>query len=135
MGIKTIGRFVYDSTTATAITADGAVPLPASTTSTNCVSCDGYNININRSGVYQIIGDFTFAATATGAVETQMYRNGNALAGAHALSTVATVGDFVSQTINSVITVPCNAPTATINFKAIDATSVRVANVVIIKVA
>ena len=38
MGIKTIGRFVYDSTTATAIAANGAIPLPASTVSTRCAS-------------------------------------------------------------------------------------------------
>lgn len=135
MGIKTIGRFVYDSSTATAIAANGAIPLPTSTVSTPCVSCDRYNITINRSGVYQISGDFTFAATAAGAIETQLYRNGNAVAGAHALSTAAAVGDYSSQTIDTVITVPCNSPTATINFKAIDATSVRVANVVVVKVA
>lgn len=135
MGIKTIGRFVYDSTTATAIAANGAIPLPASTVSTRCVSCDGYNININKSGVYQIIGNFTFSAAAAGPIETQMYRNGNAVAGAHALSTAAAASDFASQTVSTIITVPCNAPTATINFKALDATSVRVANVIVIKVA
>lgn len=135
MGIKTIGRFVYDSATATAVAANGAIPLPASTVSTRCVSCDGYNININKSGVYQIVGNFTFAASAAGPIETQMYRNENAVAGAHAISTAAAANDLASQAVSTVITVPCNAPTATINFKAIDATSVRVANVIVIKVA
>lgn len=67
--------------------------------------------------------------------ETQMFRNGNAIPGAHALDTVATVGDNVSQAFHAIVTVPKNAPTATLNFKSANATSVRVANVIVVKVA
>lgn len=66
---------------------------------------------------------------------TQMFRNGNAVPGAHALDTVATVEDNVSQAFNAIVTVPKNAPTATLNFKSANATSVRVANVIVVKVA
>lgn len=67
--------------------------------------------------------------------ETQMLRNGNAVPGAHALDTVATVGDDVSQAFHAIVTVPKNAPTATLNFKSANATSVRVANVIVVKEA
>lgn len=135
MGMKTIGRFVFDSSTATTLAADQNIPLPTTTISTNCLSCDGSNITINRCGVYQITANFTFVATATGANETQMYRNGNAVPGAHALSTAAAVGDNLPQSFSTVITVPRNAPTATINFKVADATSLEIANVIVIKVS
>ena len=46
MGIKTIGRFVYDTAPATPVAANGNVPIPTSTVSTPCVSCDGSNITI-----------------------------------------------------------------------------------------
>lgn len=70
-----------------------------------------------------------------GVQETQMLRNGNAVPGAHALDTVATVGDDVSQAFHAIVTVPKNAPTATLNFKSANATSVRVANVIVVKEA
>lgn len=74
-------------------------------------------------------------ATVAGVQETQMFRNGNAVPGAHALDTVATVGDDVSQAFHAIVTIPKNAPTATLNFKSANATSVRVANVIVVKVA
>lgn len=108
---------------------------PTSTVSNNCISCDGSNITINRCGVYEILANFTYTATVAGVQETQMFRNGNAVPGAHALDTVATVGDDVSQAFHAIVTVPKNAPTATLNFKSANATSVRVANVIVVKVA
>lgn len=118
MGVKTIGRFVYDSSTPAVVSANGNVPLPTSTVSNNCISCDGSNITINRCGVYEILANFTYTATVAGVQETQMFRNGNAVPGAHALDTVATVGDNVSQAFHAIVTVPKNAPTATLNFKS-----------------
>lgn len=46
MGIKTIGRFVYDAAPAMSVAANGNVPIPTSTVSTPCVGCDGSNITI-----------------------------------------------------------------------------------------
>ena len=106
-----------------------------STVSNNCISCDGSNITINRCGVYEVLANFTYVATVAGVQETQMFRNGNAVPGAHALDTVATVGDNVSQAFHAIVTVPKNAPTATLNFESANATSVRVANVIVVKVA
>lgn len=52
-------------------------------------------------GVYEVLANFTYVATVAGVQETQMFRNGNAVPGAHALDTVATVGDDVSPTRTS----------------------------------
>lgn len=111
------------------------VPLSNFTATSNCVSCDGSNVTISRSGTYLVTADFTFVATATGVQETQMYRGGNAVLGAHAIDTVATIGDYVSQSFSALVTVPKNAPLVTLNFKSTDATSVRVANVIVSKIA
>lgn len=46
MGIKTIGRFVYDTAPAMSVAANGNVTIPTSTVSTPCVSYDGSNITI-----------------------------------------------------------------------------------------
>ncbi len=132
---KILGRFVYDNATASTVTAGGNVPLPNSTVTNGCVSCDGSNITISRGGTYLVTADFTFVATATGVQETQMYRGGNAALGAHAIDTVAAVGDYVSQSFSALVTVPKNAPLVTLNFKSTDATSVRVANVIVSKTA
>lgn len=40
----------------------------------------------------------------------------------------------ISQAFHAIVTVPKNAPTATLNFKSANATSVRVANVIVVKV-
>ena len=52
MGIKTIGRFVYDTAPATPVAANSNVPIPTSTVSTPCVSCDGSNITIEIDWAY-----------------------------------------------------------------------------------
>lgn len=135
MGVKTIGRFVFDNATPSEISAGGNVPLPTSTTSNDCVSCDGSSITINRSGVYEVMANFTYVATVAGTQETQMYRNGNAVPGAHAIDTTAAVGDDTSQSMSAVLTVPRNAPMTTLNFKSVNATSVRIANAIVIKAA
>ncbi|HAU86181.1 MAG TPA: hypothetical protein DCW90_12015 [Lachnospiraceae bacterium] len=135
MGMKTIGRFTYDNATVSAVAAGEAIPVPNITVSTGCISCDGKNITINKPGVYEILCNFTFTATATGPIETQMYRGGNPIPGAHAVDTATTIGNYTSQAFHAVVTVPCNAPQAIINVKANYDTSVRVANIIVIKVA
>lgn len=77
----------------------------------------------------------TNAATEAGPIETQMYRNGNALPAAHAIDTGAAASNLVSQAFSALVTVPCNAPQATINVKALSATSVRIANIIVVKIA
>lgn len=46
MGIKTIGRFIYDTAPATSVAVNGNVQIPTSTVSTPCVGCDSSNITI-----------------------------------------------------------------------------------------
>lgn len=130
-----IGRFVFDNATPEAVEANANIPLPIETVSTRCIDCDGSNITINRAGNYRIEANFAFVGTAVGNIEVQMYRNGNAVPGAHAFSTFAAVDDYVNQAITAIITVPSNVPQATINFKPDQAASVRVANVIVTKLA
>ena len=135
MGCKTLARFNFDNATVATLAENGNVQFSSGTISNDCVSYDGSNITINRSGVYLILFNATFVATATGTVESQMYRNGNAVPGAHAIDTVAAVGDFVSQAYHALVTVPRNGSDTVINFRTPTATSERIANAIIVKVA
>lgn len=47
----------------------------------------------------------------------------------------AAASNLVSQAFSALVTVPCNAPQATINVKALSATSVRIANIIVVKIA
>lgn len=52
-----------------------------------------------------------------------------------AANTNAAASNLVSQAFSALVTVPCNAPQATINVKALSATSVRIANIIVVKIA
>lgn len=128
-----IGRFVYDSATVEAVDAGGNVPLTTAT-ATPLLTSDGTTVTFAQGGTYEVAFNATFSATAAGTIETQLYRNGNAIPGAHAYATAAAEGDLVPQSFTALITVPKCGQT-TVNVKAIDATSVAVANLIIVKVA
>ena len=133
MGLKTMGRFVYDSATASAVDAGGNLPFPSATTA-GCLSCDGETVTISQAGVYLVDVNATLAATEAGTVETQLYRNGNAVPGAHAYSTAAAEGDFEAQALSTVLSVPRYGQ-ATVNVKAVEAVDVVVANLLVVKLA
>lgn len=59
----------------------------------------------------------------------------NKMSAAHAIDTGAAASNLVSQAFSALVTVPCNAPQATINVKALSATSVRIANIIVVKIA
>ena len=134
MGCKTIGRFVFDSPTTAVVNANGNIPVPNSTITNDCIECDGTNITINRCGLYLVLVNLTHVATAADPVETQLFRNGMAIPGAHAIDTAAAAGDNVSQAYDALITVP-RCGSVVINVRAITATSIRIANVLVVKVA
>lgn len=48
---------------------------------------------------------------------------------------ILAASNLVSQAFSALVTVPCNAPQATINVKALSATSVRIANIIVVKIA
>ena len=54
---------------------------------------------------------------------------------ANVANTAAASGNLVSQAFSALVTVPCNAPQATINVNALSATSVRIANIIVVKIA
>lgn len=134
MGIKTIGRFVYDSSSATSLAVNDSVSGLSSTVSNRFINCDGTNIMIYKPGTYQVLVNLTLEATAASTVETQIYRNNAVVAGAHAVSTATAIGDFITQSYSTVISVSCGAPT-TINVKALTATNLRIANIIINRIA
>lgn len=134
MGIKTIGRFVYDSSSVTSLAVNDSVSGLSSTVSNRFIDCDGTNIIIYKPGTYQILVNLTLEATAVGTIETQIYRNNTVVAGAHAVSTATAIGDSITQSYSTVLTVSCGTPT-TINIKALTAMNLRIANIIINRIA
>ena len=59
MGMKTIGRFTFDSASTASVEANEAIPVPNATISTKCISSDGKNITINKPGVYEVLANFS----------------------------------------------------------------------------
>lgn len=135
MGCKTIGRFTFDSATVVDLPANGLIQFPNKTISTRCISSDGTNITLRSPGAYLVLFNATFVATAAGPIESQGYRNGNAMPGMHAIDTAAAVGDNVSQAYAQPITVGRNSGEVTLNFRVSQAVSERIASVTVIKVA
>ena len=135
MGCKTIGRFVYDNATTASVAAGGNVPFSSTTVSNKCIQCDGQNITIERPGVYSIMVNITTEAPGTKDNEIQLYRNGMAIPGAHAIDTVAAASNSTSCALNAIITVPANAPLVTLNVRTVNATAIRIANVLVVKEA
>lgn len=133
MGYRTIGRFVYDSSTVAAVDAGGSVPFPTATATCN-VTGDGTTVTITQAGVFEVGVNLTLVATSTDTVEAQLYRNGTAVPGAHAYATPAASGDYVPLSFSTVITIPrCNQ--AVLSVGCATATSVTVSNLVIVKLA
>lgn len=130
MACKTIGRFVYDSATPQAVAAGGNVPLTASTVD-GCVSCDGEVVTISRAGTYSVSVNLSYAPEAAGVCAAQLYRNGNAVPGAHALGNAASAGELVPQSFSTVVTVPRNAPSLSLSVKLAASANVYVAAVVV----
>lgn len=134
MGCRTLGRFVFDSPTVAAVNANSNIPVTNATVTTNCLESDGFNITINKCGTYLVCINLTHSADVAGIIETQLFRNGMAIPGAHALDTVADAGNNLSQAFSALITVPRSGGTV-LNVRALTATSIRVANVLVVKVA
>ena len=131
MSCKTpIIRAVFDSPTVQAVDALGIINLPEVTTNECCSNpVTGGVITLRTNGTYEIHFNCSLVATAAGPVEVQMYRNGSPVPGAHALGTAAAIGDNVNIAFTALASVDCCS--TTIDFRAIDATSVRVANATI----
>lgn len=133
MGLKTIGRFTYDSATPQVVDAGGNIPFSTETATCN-LSCDGETVTIDQCGVFLVLADVTFVAEETGTIEAQLYRNGNAVPGAHTYATAAAEGDYAPVSFCTVISIP-RCGQATVNVKVTEATNVTVANLIVMKVA
>lgn len=123
-------RTVFDSTTLQAVAANGIINMPDVTSNRECLSSTGGVTTIRTPGNYIVHFNATVSATAVGAQEIQMLRNGSPVAGAHAIETAAAVGDLASMAFAFPITVT-NGTTSTISFRAANAMNIRIANAVV----
>lgn len=130
---KTIARGSFDSPTVAVIQANGTIQFVNHQTTCDDVVFNGGDIVLRECGDYEIHFNATTIATAAGVEEIQMFRNGTAVAGAHALETAAAVGDASSMAFTALVTVSCCGE-VNISFRSIPASSIRVANVTIDKV-
>lgn len=124
---------MFDSPTVQAVDANGTIDLPEVTSNSRCATENGGTIALREKGTYEVHFNVTAIATAVGPVEIQMYRNGSPVPGAHAIAQAAAVGDNVNMAFTGLVTVEC-CGSDTISFRAITATSIRVANVTLEKV-
>lgn len=135
MAIRTLGRFVYDSATAQAVTAGNNIVFSEGTASNGCVANAGQGVlRIEQPGLYNVLFNATIVGTAASAVKVQMLHNGVAVPGASATVGIAAVGNTDSISIASPITVRCCA-NDTVTFTVDTDTSFTVASAVIERVA
>lgn len=128
---KALARGSFDSPTVQDVAANGAIQFANTTTTCrDSISFNGGEVTIRKSGTYLVDFNATTVATAAGVEEIQMFRNGNAVPGAHARETAAAVGDSSSLAFATLVTVECGSP-VTLSFRSVPATSVSIANVVI----
>lgn len=126
-------RAVFDSTTLQAVAANGTINMPDVTNNTTCNAISGGVVTLNRAGTYIVHFNATVSATAAGAQEIQMLRNGSPVPGAHAIETAAAAGDLASMAFTALVTVQ-SGNTTTLSFRAANAMNIRIANVTIEKV-
>jgi len=107
MSCKKIARGVFDSPTPAGVMQNGALPLVSFTTTTRCIANQNGEVTIENGGDYTVAVNVTLEALAAGVHEVQLYRNGSPVPGAHALETVAAVGDMASFAFDAPITVGC----------------------------
>lgn len=127
-------RAVFDNPTVQNVDAGGIIQFPDVTVNECCITpVNGGIITLRNNSKCNTNVDVQFnctlVATAAGAVEVQMYRNGAPVPGAHALGTAAAIGDNIPLSFSTVITADCC--NETIDFRCINATSVRVANAIL----
>lgn len=123
-------RAVFDSATVQAVAANGIINMPDVTSTGTCNTSASGVITLRRAGTYIVHFNATTVATAAGAQEIQMLRNGTPVPGAHALETSAAVGDNASLAFTALVSVS-NGSATTLSFRSVPATSIRVANVTI----
>lgn len=135
MGMRTIGRFVYDSATAQAVAAGGSLVFDSATTSNGCLVDAGRGvIRVERPGLYNVFFNATLQATAAGAVNVGLQHNGAAVAGAAAGVTLAAADDLGSVAFATPVTVRCCA-NDTLAFVADASTSATVVSAIVEKIA
>lgn len=126
-------RGVFDSTTLQNVVANGNINFPDVTSTGTCNSISGGVVTLRTPGTYIVHFNATVSATAIGAQEIQMIRNGSPVPGAHAIETAAAASDLASLAFTALVTV-VDGNATTISFRSTTAVNIRVANVTIEKV-
>lgn len=91
------------NTSATTLTDNQIIPVGAVALRTNTdARMNSGTVEIQRPGVYEVLGNFSIAATATGPVTVQMQANGTDVPGATATVT-ATAAETVSLPVQGYV--------------------------------
>ena len=133
---KPTARFVYDSSTVLATTADSNITFTNVTSNTSDITYSDGVIYLKVPGVYRITANLTVIATAAGSVGAALYEGSSIIPGARAVGTASAIGDAVSMAFSAISTVkPGSAGSyAQLTLKSTYAASFEVANVIIEKV-
>lgn len=123
-------RGVFDSTTLQAVAAQGSIQFAEYTSNAQCNSGTGGVITLRNPGTYIVHFNATVSATAAGAQELQLVRNGSLVPGAHAIETAAAAGDLASLAFTALVTVTRGNAT-TLSVRALNAMNIRIANITI----
>lgn len=135
MGCKTVGRFVYDSAEAQAVSEGGSLAYTSATASNGCVGDAGRGVvSVRRPGLYNVSVNVVLEATAAGPVGLRLRRNGVAVPGATGAVTLGAVGDLATVSFSTPVTVRCCAGDV-LDVVADAATSATVAAMVVEKAA
>lgn len=123
-------RGVFDSTTLQAVAAQANIQFAEFTSNSQCNSGTGGVITLRNPGTYIVHFNATISATAAGAQEVQLVRNGSLVPGAHAIETAAAAGDLASVAFATPITVTSGNAT-TLSIRSLNAMNIRIANIAI----
>lgn len=135
MGCKTVGRFVYDSAEAQAVSEGGSLAYTSATASNGCVGDAGRGVvSVRRPGLYNVSVNVVLEATAAGPVGLRLRRNGAAVPGAAGAVTLGVAGDLATVSFSTPVAVRCCAGD-TLEVVADAATSATVAAMVVERAA
>ncbi len=104
------------NTAASAIAVGGTIPLGNIVRRYGCgANLSAAGVLLRKEGYYEISGNFTFVASATGTVTVTAYQDGVAIPGAEA-SVTAAAGARITLPMSTVARVLCNNPQSMIAF-------------------
>lgn len=112
--------------TPTSVIANDVIPLGGTVRRFGCnVAQDGNTIVLTGKGYYLINATVTLTPTAAGNIGVSLTKDGVAVIGGTATSSVSTVGDSIAIPVNVIVRNPCECDSSLISF-VLDTTSADV---------